>query len=69
MNVLSTDALLVQIDRLNAAVIVLDLSAGTLSSFQQLRQLLEKARCPIVVLGVSSAEPSLEHSTPIPPAD
>ncbi len=62
------DALLARIGRIHAAAVVLDLSAGPLRTYDQLRRLHAAARCPLVVLGAGQGEPSLEHATQIPPA-
>jgi len=62
------DALLTRIGRIHASAVVLDLSAGPLRTYDQLRHLLAAARCPIVVLGAGKGEPQPEHATRIPPA-
>ncbi|MDJ0630119.1 MAG: hypothetical protein QNJ44_17830 [Rhodobacter sp.] len=64
----SEDLLLARIARLHASAVVLDLSAGPLRTYDQLRRLFAAARCPIVVVGAGRGEPSLEHSSQIPPA-
>lgn len=62
------DALMTRVGRIHASAVVLDLSAGPLRTYDQLRRLLAAARCPIVVLGAAHGEPSIRHSTLIPPA-
>lgn len=62
------DALMTRVGRIHASAVVLDLSAGPLRTYDQLRRLLAAARCPIVVLGAAQGEPSVGHSTLIPPA-
>ncbi len=64
----SEDALLQRIARIHASAVVLDLSAGPLRTNDQLRHLFAAARCPIVVVGAGQGDPSIEHSTQIPPA-
>jgi hypothetical protein len=63
----SEDALLARVNRTNAAAVVLDLSAGPLHTHDQLRHLLAVARCPVLVLGAAQGEPSIAHTTHIPP--
>lgn len=62
------DALLARIERTHASAIVLDLSAGPLRTYDQIRRLLTAGRCPIVVIDAGKGEPSLEYSIQIPPA-
>lgn len=64
----SEEALLERIGRIHASAIVVDLSAGPLRTHDQLRRLFAAARCPVFVLGAGQGEPSLEHTTQIPPA-
>ena len=56
----SEQALLERIARSHASVVVMDMTVGPLRSFDQLRQLLASARCPVVVLGAGQGEPPLE---------
>jgi hypothetical protein len=60
--------LLAFINRTNASAVVLDLSAGPFHTHDQLRHVLAAARCPVLVLGAAQGEPSIAHSTQIPPA-
>lgn len=46
-------ALLDSIARMRASAVVLDLSAGPLRTPEQVRHLLEAARCPVIALGAS----------------
>lgn len=46
----NAERLLSCLNRINAAAVVVDLTAGPLHSPDQLRQLLNAARCPVVVL-------------------
>ncbi|MDU8925759.1 hypothetical protein RXV86_00015 [Alisedimentitalea sp. MJ-SS2] len=59
--------LLAHINRTNASAVVLDLAAGPLHTHDQLRHLLAVARCPVLVLGAAQGEPSIAHTTHIPP--
>lgn len=63
----SEDALLARIERIHASAIVLDLSAGPLRTYGQLRRLLASGRCPIVVLDAGKGKPSPERSAQLPP--
>ncbi|SEQ14711.1 hypothetical protein [Thalassovita taeanensis] len=63
----SDTAMLGRISRMNASAVVLDLSTGPLRTHNQLRHLLAAARCPVLVLGAAQGEPSIEHTTQIPP--
>lgn len=60
--------LLSRISRMNAAAVILDLSAGPIRTHDQLRRLLAAARCPALVFGAAQGEPSIAHTTQIPPA-
>ena len=60
--------MLALISRMNASAVVLDLSAGPFRTHDQLRQLLAAARCPLLVLGANQGEPSIAHTTQVPPA-
>lgn len=64
----SEPALLARLGRLNATAVVLDLAAGPLRSYDQLRRLLDAARCPVLVFGAAGGEMSIGHTTQIPPA-
>lgn len=64
----SEPKLLAQLSRINASAVVIDLEASPLQTEDQLRQLLEAARCPVVVLGAEQGQRWIEHSTIIPPA-
>jgi len=57
--------ILSRISRMNASVVVLDLSAGPFRTHDQLRLLLGVARCPVLVLGAAQAEPSIAHTAQI----
>ncbi|WP_146348179.1 hypothetical protein [Falsiphaeobacter marinintestinus] len=59
--------LLAQLSRINASAVVVDLAACPLQTENQIRQLLEAARCPVVVLGAEQGQRWIEHSTIIPP--
>lgn len=47
------DGLLSCLNRINAAAVIVDMKAGPLHHQYQLRQLLNAARCPVVVLGAT----------------
>lgn len=64
----SESGLLTQLGRINASVVVVDLAASPLQTEDQLRQLLEAARCPVVVLGVEQGPRWIERPTLVPPA-
>jgi nucleotide-binding universal stress UspA family protein len=63
-----TAALLARIGRIHAALIVTDAGRGPFRTGDQLRRLVEAARCPVLVLGAAGIHPALGHSTLIPPA-
>lgn len=62
------DTLLARLERIHASAVVLDLSAGPLRTYDQLRRVVAAARCPVVVLGAAQGEPSIAHTAQIPPA-
>lgn len=62
------EAALAQLTRTNAQAVVIDLARGPVRTRADLRALMDVARCPVVVLGVSTLESKLEYSTIIPPA-
>jgi len=64
----SEAAMLARTSRINACAVVLDLSAGPFRTHDQLRRLLAAARCPLLVLGAAQGEPSIAHTTQIPPS-
>ena len=53
--------------RINAQAVVLDLSGGLIEQADDLRRLVDAARCPVFVHGMSGADRMLTHSTQIPP--
>ena len=57
----SEDALFARVARIPAAALVLDLSAGPLTSHRQLRDLLAAARCPVIVLGAAMVGAGRKH--------
>ena len=61
------DAVLSRLARTNVQAVVIDLKRGPVRTKNQLREVVRLARCPVVVLGASSIDPALEHSTQIPP--
>lgn len=61
----SEGELLARIGRMHASAVFLDLSAGPLRTYDQLRSLLAAARCPVAVLGAAHGEPSIRHTTQI----
>ncbi|SDK03051.1 hypothetical protein [Aliiruegeria lutimaris] len=62
----SEQALLARINRINAALVIVDLAEGPLRGREQLRHLIEASRCPVLVLNASRAEPAIAHSAMIP---
>ncbi len=62
------DAALTQMARTNAQTIVIDMKRGPVRDREQLRAVLDVARCPVVILGAVALEPKLEYATYIPPA-
>ena len=54
------DRLLSCLNRINAAAVVVDMKSGPLHNQDQLRQLLNAARCPVVVLGATGRNPTSE---------
>lgn len=63
----SSAALLDHLSRLHAAAVVVDLSASLFRSFQDLRALMDIARCPIIITKPAEGELRLEHTAHIPP--
>ncbi len=63
----SEQDLLARINRINAALVIVDLAAGPLRGREQLRHLLEASRCPVLVLNAARAEPAIAHTVVIPP--
>ncbi|MDT8328382.1 MAG: hypothetical protein RQ750_13520 [Roseovarius sp.] len=61
------DAALAALARTNAQAVLLDLSQGPVRRLDQLRQVLEVARCPLFVFGAATLGNQVEHSTQIPP--
>ncbi|NDR58839.1 hypothetical protein [Aliiruegeria sabulilitoris] len=62
----SERALLARLNRINAALVIVDLAEGPLRGREQLRHLIEASRCPVLVLNASRAEPAIAYSTLIP---
>lgn len=60
--------LLAHLGRINAAAVVIDLATSPPQMQDQLRQLLDAARCPVAVLGMDQARLRIAHTTVIPPA-
>jgi len=58
-----------QLARANAQVVVIDLTRGPVRTQDQLREVVEMARCPVVVLGAGSVHSALGYSIHIPPVD
>lgn len=57
--------LLSRLSRMNAAAVVVDLAAGHRWSRHLIRQLLEAARCPLVILGPEIASELTENSATV----
>ena len=54
--------------RINAQAVFLDFAHGPIQTPEQLRHLLDVARCPAFVFEMGSAARAVAHSTQIPPA-
>tara|TARA_R110002074_G_scaffold103372_2_gene223116 strand:+ start:2790 stop:3587 length:798 start_codon:yes stop_codon:yes gene_type:complete len=54
------------LDKINAQVVLIDLSRSPIRSPEQLRNLVRASRCPVVVLGASSFAPTVEHTVHFP---
>jgi hypothetical protein len=52
----------------NAQAVLVDLAHGPVHNPSDLARLLEVARCPLIVFGMSGMNALLEHSTQIPPS-
>lgn len=65
----SEPGLLDRLSRINASAVVVDLAASPLQTEDQLRQLLEAARCPVIAFGSKQGPRRIEHSTIIPPTE
>ena len=63
-----SDVFFSRISRIDAAVVVVDLTSGPVTSADQLRRLLEVARSPVLVLGATRLFGRLEHSVVFPTA-
>ena len=59
---------LAAVDRMNVQAILVDLARGPIHSPDELRRLLELARCPVFAFGATLSGTRLEHGTQIPPA-
>jgi hypothetical protein len=57
----SEHELLLQLERISASAVVVDLAASPLRSGDQLRHLLEAARCPVFVLGAEQGFVTASH--------
>lgn len=64
----SVSELLAQLSRINASAVVVDLVASPLEADGHLRQLLEAARCPVVVLGAGQGAGRGDHAVGAPGA-
>ena len=62
------DGALAALARMNVQAVLLDLAHGPVRTPDQLRQVLEVARCPLFVFGAAGSGDQLEHSTQIPPS-
>ena len=60
-------AILARVSRMHGALVVTDATHGPFRSEEELRQLIDAARCPVLVTGASGLHSALEHSTQIPP--
>lgn len=60
--------LLVRVGRMQAALIVTDATHGPFCNSDQLRLLVEAARCPVLVLGSAGFRGAIAHDVHIPPA-
>jgi len=54
--------------RMNAEAVLVDLRQGLVRNKNDLAQVLEAARCPVIVFGASSTAGQLTQSTQIPPS-
>jgi prophage DNA circulation protein len=57
-----------QLARMNAQAVLVDLSRGPVQSAEQLRSLIDVARCPVFAFGMASVTRALAHTTHIPPS-
>ncbi|SEO43101.1 hypothetical protein SAMN04490248_10564 [Salinihabitans flavidus] len=57
-----------KIGRLSVCAVVTDAGNGPFREAEQIRQLVDAARAPVLVMGASALCRTLEHSTQIPPA-
>lgn len=58
----TADSVLSRLAETNAQAVLLDVSQGPFRSHEQLRRLLDAARCPVFVFGAGSADQRLETS-------
>ena len=61
------DTALTELTRTNAQAVLVDMTQGPVQDLSELARVLEVARCPLLVFGLSSLNATLEHSTQIPP--
>jgi len=59
---------LAEVARMNVQAVLVDLARGPIHSPDELRRLLELARCPVFAFGAALSGTRLEHGTQIPPA-
>jgi hypothetical protein len=64
----SVDEAIAMLARTNAQAVLIDLSRGPLRTSEHLKALIDAARCPVIVLGASSAAPKVELKMQFPPA-
>lgn len=57
---------LTALTRMNARAVLVDLARGPVQDQSDLLQLLEAARCPVIVFGPASFPALLEHTTQVP---
>lgn len=58
--------LLKRLSHFNAATVVIDIDAGPFQTNEELQGFLDRARCPVVVVGAHAGSHTLEYSTVIP---
>lgn len=59
--------ILSQVSATHAAVVVIDAARGPFRTAEQIRRLVNAARCPVLVLGAAQIPSLIDHSTQIPP--
>ena len=64
----SVEEAIAMLARTNAQAVLIDLSRGPVRTAEHLKAVIDASRCPVIVLGTSSATPKVELKMQFPPA-